>query len=351
MNTDFFVVGDIEEKHNLFKDAINCIIKARALKIPVIFLGDILDRNNLKRSVKNISKILSLYGVPITNYLSSSSTIDDVRRCFEIIYSSKLISAYKTKNKLFKKSDDSHFLSSFLEREGYDLSSQKKPMYLFIFGNKEIDFIKDMASLKMGLINNDTFSSSFTYSFQSSLNSSINFSSSKISLKLSDLNTLIAYFNLSRSFVLAGDFLLTHIYHNALILRTLVFQIHRRKINNLICGHHRCFGQYFDPKFKSINRIFILDISSERDDIQLKNFIKVSSNGDVNFFTDNPLIKKIVNTPMNARSTFLDFSILFNLGYGLPTDQMFLREIRKSRISSINILPPDNLLIKNYSDE
>ena len=349
LNTAFYVVGDIEERVNLFNDAIECIALARREHVPVVFLGDIIDNNNIKQSASSIIKLLSLLGVPISKHLNSDSTIADVRRRFEIVYSSKVISAYKSKSKLFIRSDDPHCLDALIEKGGYDLSKQKQPLYLFILGNKEVDFIKDMSTLKMGLIRDGVFSTSFSYSYKNTRDEPRNFSSTQINITLDELNALLAYLNLCRSYVIWNDILLSHVYSNALAIRTSLFALTQRRVSKLICGHHRCFGQYYDSKYKNIDRVFLLDLSSERDDIPIKNYLSVSRDGDVAFYSDDYLLRKLVSTPMNARSTFMGFASFPNSSFGLPTEQMFIREIRKTRRSGDDIVAPRESSITSSS--
>ena len=347
---EFYVIGDIESNERSFADAAECIRLSRPRRLPLIFLGDVFDRKNLDNSLKNIEFLLKQFGANIKSFVTNRTTIDEIKNIFRIIQKAKSLDAYDEKCKLKYLEHNQGLLST----EGYDLCVDKKPIYIFIYGNKEIAFVKDMASLEMGRFDEShVFTTSYAY-----LDRQKQRVNKELSLTNYELNVLITYLSLCKSFVIWRDVLLTHIYSNALVLKNYLFDNRSVLIRKVICGHNRCFGRFFDSKNKGLD-IYIFDLSFEQPNVQLKNYLRVyldsssrSSSSDderghqhrsksnIEIYSSSARIKSIFASHLNARMTFLRFR--YDQDEPLMTsEEMYVREMRRIRKSACTIVVPE----------
>lgn len=281
-----YVVGDIELSEKALQDSLIAIRLARDERVPVIFLGDILVGSNLTTSLANLERIFIELKIPIRPYLNDDSSIEDVKIAFEEIYKTKRLYVFNASTNRLNPTQR-------MAISGVDPAGMN---YVFLFGNKELDLIRDFSSLHMGIITVDRhFKTSFCYRCRQKRQRL------DIDVEIDKLNIILTYLNLCHIYVRTENVIISHIYTNAMIFRD--------DQKSVICGHSRCFGNYIDKNYPDV-KISMLDVSTEPSDVDIVNRMYVDENGDTTFYTKSKKVMRLLRETMSANATFLNVKLI-----------------------------------------
>ena len=288
--SEYLIIGDIEDGIHSYEDAIEAIDNRGKKKI--IFLGDIYTPRSSSLCIKRLETILNKFGYEIPEVITEFKTINDCKLAiskFEELYQYKCIDIY-TYNDRFKRElpTSSIILSDIVS------SKMTSDEGIFLFGNKEVEILRDFHSIKGINIIDGYAVFSYQYSFKHKTHENV------LRYSPHDVNVLLMYFSLCRHVFYVYNTLITHIYINS---RTLTqMKIGGLDIRQTICGHNRCFGKYRDNANPFIS-IYIIDISHEEEHL-LKNYIRLRPN-EITFFSLNPEASDTLKHTMSANRTFL----------------------------------------------
>ena len=291
--SNFVVVGDIEYNDDCFKDALECTTKFKN----IVFLGDIYDPNYSSKTIKNINDILINLNIDIIEL--DIKNINDIKRYFKEVYLNKNLSIYNNVNKFI---NNNLKLSNFINSQIENNNAIYNNGIVFLFGNKEIDLIRDLTSFINGVfINNETIKISTVYYFKAKRNEVIR------TFTKQELNILYTYLNLCKHFIISNKILITHMYINAKAL--INSEIRLIEIEKTISGHNRCFGIYYDVNLPLLD-IHLLDITHEKKKLNLKNYLTIK-NDNIDFVLTNNK-NNIVNDILKYKICANDFFLKSN---------------------------------------
>ena len=287
---EYLVIGDIEDGAYSFEDALYAIDNRNERKI--IFLGDIYTPRSNSISIPRVETILHKFGYDIPELITEFGTIDDCKNAinyFETIYRNKSIDIY-TFNDRFKKES---LTTSVITNDIASSKNNTDPV-IFLFGNKEVEILRDFHTIKGINIVDGSAIFSYQYSFKHRVHEN--------TLKYTphDVNVLLKYLSLCRHVFYTYHTLITHIYINSRILTQM--KIGGLDIRQTICGHNRCFGKYRDNANPFIG-IYIIDTSHE-DDHLVRNFIRLKYD-EITFFSLDDEATDALKHTMSANRTFL----------------------------------------------
>ena len=282
-----FVIGDIEDSPQAFRDACECISAHPNARL--IFLGDIYHPHTSSETIANAETILSLLGIRIRQFFLEGVTLEPseyrrhserISQAFRDLYLQKELEKYTPTDKLrfqiftsdkpIKKSSEDEWkhqrTSSKDSNHGYaqypdktsPSESETTPssstnihehqsqdeVYnatrtlrlnceyklwrevqeddegpIFLFGNKEIDLMRDLAELNMAAVDDKgTIFYDIEY-FRNKRRKTIS-----QSLTIHEVNVLLTYLSLCEDAVVLGKTLFTHIYVNA---RQIYYHAHQ----------------------------------------------------------------------------------------------------------------------------
>lgn len=294
MMNNCYVIGDIETSKFALDDAIEIIHNRKNEKL--IFLGDIYCPNLNNETIKNINQIMNLLKIEKKIFIDKLENLNDCTKIIEIfqkLYLDKHINIYSGSYKFKKDPEVMDYLKSELEE-----INKSNPENIFLFGNKEIAIINDFRDVKgfnLLEINNEKIAEfRFQYNYKH-----ISFES-RCKFSCEELNILINYLYLCHHIFYINKTLLSHIYLNAKRFSILNSNL---TINQVICGHNRCFGRYSDQYSKINYGIYLLDISHDDEHI-IKNYLYLSPN-ELRFYSLDKRSKDILRSVMPAKETFL----------------------------------------------
>lgn len=284
-----FIFGDIEGDIKPYQSTIECLTK-HFNNNRFIFLGDIYDFEKSDASIGMIENILS-YFFPIKedaiiNYVnmmnkernetSFSPTFDNEEITMKTLDSIHIIRLFR---KLWKeKSLKSCQTKQNKQQYWKSLPKNDAPKYfkyLFIFGNKEVEFIYDLInSKKITKITKGNGETRFMVSvdyFDSRTNEH------KETIRVytyHQLNIMFNYLSCCFNYYLDGTTLYTHCYVN-----------HTKfsKIDIVVSGHNKGYGKFIDTKYNDVI-IYLVDLSGNNENIN--NYI-IQRNGQFQLFNDN----------------------------------------------------------------
>lgn len=294
-NYTFYIFGDIEEKDKTLEDVVKCIERHKGKNMKFVFLGDIYTPKSSRKSITNIKKFFELFDYEEIDYLTvvkkynknneKLAALQEIRKIFNKISIELNLNIYNHLNK-------------FKQTMTYDFRNESFPLeksFVFLLGNKEIDLIRDLSNFTFGRIDEQEFYTIFKYNFKH-IEHKI-----EISFTLNELNTLINYFLLCKNYILIDDILLTHMYVNG---KTLIQKSHNfNSVKRIISGHNRCYGIYYDITFPNVT-IYMLDLTHEKNDLMIKNFI-IYSKGNLEYVTWDKIIREMLKIKLPANDFFL----------------------------------------------
>lgn len=276
-----FVIGDIEDSPQAFRDACECI--SNHPNVRIIFLGDIYHPHTSSETIANTETILNLLGIRIRQFFLEGVTLEPsehrrhserISQAFLDLYLQKELEKYtptdkirfqiftsdksneeywrKGQRKCFKDNFNHGYSQPYSESENNTISTctsnnhglnnanietvqDPDEVYnatrtlrlnceyklwrevqeddegpIFLFGNKEIDLIRDLAELNMSAVDSQgTIYYDIEY-FRNKRRKSIS-----QSLTIHEVNVLLTYLSLCEDAVVIGKTLFTHIYVNA----------------------------------------------------------------------------------------------------------------------------------------
>ena len=288
--SEYLIIGDIEDGKYSYDDAIEAIDNRNNTK--VVFLGDIYTPRSNSLSISRVETILRKFGYTIPEVIKQFKTTDDCQLAinkFEEIYRAKTIDIY-TCNDRFKRDD----VTKAIILQDIITSEECRSDAVFLFGNKEVEILRDFHSIKGINIIGDSAIFSYQYNFKHKTHENT------LKYTAHDVNVLLAYFKLCRHVFFKFNTLITHIYINSrIVVQTLLPDSH---IEQTICGHNRCFGKYKDNANSDVG-IYVIDISHE-DDHCVKNYIRLRKN-EVTFFSLTSEASDTLKHTMSANKTFL----------------------------------------------
>ena len=419
-----FVIGDIEDSPQAFRDACECISNHPNARL--IFLGDIYHPHTSSETIANVETILKLLGIRIRQFFLEGVTLEPsehrrhserISQAFRDLYLQKELEKYTPTDKIrfqiftsdkpnedgywrrFKDSfnhghNQSYSTSETCTSINANLETLQDPdeVYnatrtlrlnreyklwrevqeddegpIFLFGNKEIDLIRDLAELNMSAVDSQgTIYYDIEY-FRNKRRKSIS-----QCLTIHEVNVLLTYLSLCEDAVVIGKTLFTHIYVNA---RQIYYHAHQfdttyehermsskplpafevkpsyykassidethssvnyymnkhyanenKRFIHVVVGHSKCFGSFFDSEHLEI-QITMLDITGDTSfdpehphgrtgpvEIGFKNYIKFtpcSSNENkslvahIVFNSSNPIIQEMLKFKLPAKQLFL----------------------------------------------
>lgn len=285
-----FVIGDIEDSSQAFRDACECISNHPNARF--IFLGDIYHPHTSSETIANTETILNLLGIRIRQFFLEGVTLEPsehrrhserISQAFLDLYLQKELEKYtptdkirfqiftsdksneeywrKGQRKCFKDNFNHGYNQHYSESENNTISTctsnnhglnnanietlqDPDEVYnatrslrlnceyklwrevqeddegpIFLFGNKEIDLIRDLAELNMSAVDSQgTIYYDIEY-FRNKRRKSIS-----QSLTIHEVNVLLTYLSLCEDAVVIGKTLFTHIYVNA---RQIYYHAHQ----------------------------------------------------------------------------------------------------------------------------
>ena len=305
----FYVVGDIENSIISYQDAINLINLVKQ-KHTIIFLGDIYTPTDPLGSIRRIETIMKKLEIPILNFITCTAKQSSIEICLDIhnklnqLFQNKNIEIYTPNNKLKLGNKQEETIKNILRhdfRSTQEKIMQNKPV--FLFGNKELDIIRDLKNLQGVNIVDRRFTGTFKFLSKQQMRTET------LSLSIHDLNILFTYLYMCQHFAFINNILMGHIYINT---KLIVKYIDSGKygeeltIKNIIAGHNRSFGKYFDQTLHSVKNyvtINLLDISHETRR-NVRNYLTVT-NEKIKFIPLDKCIEFMLNFKMDASTTFL----------------------------------------------
>ena len=294
MMNNCYVIGDIETGKFALDDAIEIIQNRKNEKL--IFLGDIYCANESEETIKNINQIMDLLKIEKKIFIDKFENLNDCAKIIEIfqkLYLDKHIDVYSGPYKFKKDPEVMEYLKSELEE-----LNKSNPENIFLFGNKETAIINDFRNVKgfnLLEINNEKI---VEFRFQYNYKHISHEARCKFSCK--ELNILINYLYMCHHIFYINKTLLSHIYLNAKRFSILNPSL---TVNQVICGHNRCFGRYFDQYSKINYGIYLIDISHD-DEHLIKNYLYLSPN-EIKFYSLDKRAKEVLSLIMPAKETFL----------------------------------------------
>lgn len=285
-----FVIGDIEDSSQAFRDACECISNHPNARF--IFLGDIYHPHTSSETIANTETILNLLGIRIRQFFLEGVTLEPsehrrhserISQAFLDLYLQKELEKYtptdkirfqiftsdksneeywrKGQRKCFRDNFNHGYNQHYSESENNTISTctsnnhglnkanietvqDPDEVYnatrtlrlnceyklwrevqeddegpIFLFGNKEIDLIRDLAELNMSAVDSQgTIYYDIEY-FRNKRRKSIS-----QSLTIHEVNVLLTYLSLCEDAVVIGKTLFTHIYVNA---RQIYYHAHQ----------------------------------------------------------------------------------------------------------------------------
>ena len=310
------VIGDIEGNVDCLTDAI-ATIRIRG-STPVVFLGDIYAPRDRDRSTEWIEQILKVSGVPITTYVRDGlDMVNVIRNAFETCFRVTGCDVYTSMNR-FKGNVDVPI--NVIDND-----------FTFLFGNKEVDFLRDISTTRQANYVDGAFHCVFSYKCKEKK------MDEAITLTLHQVNVLLTYLHRCRHVLTWKNVMLTHMYLNA---RHLIR--HNRdhdkclrpnpdilRVQHVITGHNRCYGTYIDHALPGIN-LHLLDVSHE--DIRIiRNTYFISSVDNEIKIGYQPLDQrahKLMRYRFNAQNTFLRG--VFDDGKNVSTFEWYTLHTRRT---------------------
>lgn len=280
-----YVIGDIEDSERCFQEALECL---RSLRYGdgVVFLGDIYSPEDSSRSIERISVILDMLKIPVHQFLDkacSASVIEEqLFNTIEWLRRSKYVSSYIANGKrVVSRSSD---FKSIVDVSIIDSKTQRHPYrWTFLFGNKEMAFIQDIASMRTCELHDSQVTATFSYVDKKRIKYS------SFTITIDELNILLTYLNECQHFHIEGDTFFVHNYINS---RDFLSMLHC-KCSRVISGHSRCYGRFFDADCPETD-VYLLDTSHEPD-----NMIKayaVLIDGAPYYFTTTGIVREMLGT-------------------------------------------------------
>lgn len=262
-----FIFGDIEGNENIYNNTIKCI-NENFNDSKFIFLGDIYNFEKSAESLKMIKNIIS-YFYSIEEVINKNSEPLDVIRLFRTVWKRKNLKCCKTKYKQYWKFKPFNNIPN-------DYSDFKG---LFIYGNKEVEFIYDIVNSKK--ISKSTNNNDVSFSILSEYFDTQE-KVEKIITRIythEDLNIMYNYLNHCCNYYITGNVLYTHCYFN-----NEKFD----DINVVVSGHNKGYGKFIDKKYNGLT-VYIIDLTSSG--VNYNNYI--SCDNDFNFkLFNNPILPK-----------------------------------------------------------
>ena len=221
--------------------------------------------SSINNSIEYIEYLLKFFKFEIRDVFKPSSvTSKDVSTTFIALRKRKSVSSYKSNSHQFWKTVPP-------EQTNYSTKC------IFLFGNKEIAFIRDLCEESNITISDSLINVS--YKKDDETNSVSTFSCHQ-------LNVMLSYLYLCRHYFITGDILFTHCYLNSMKMRDI-------KIGKIICGHNKGFGKFFDDKLPN-TEIYMNDLtcgSSIPDDVSIK--VSTSFVTFISQFTRSPTMESL----------------------------------------------------------
>lgn len=228
------VFGDIEGNMEIFES----IKRELNTNQCFIFLGDIFSIKNINSSIIIIKYLMNYFEFKIKEYFDDNTDSKIIKHKIHQLKSKKSIESYNPNYSQF-------WLSIPKENDSYDKKC------IFLFGNKEIEFICEIIrSSSITVDNNKNVIINSKFFDKCSQNTK----SSTMKITLHQLNVLYNYLNLCHHYYIYNNTIYIHCYFNFCKLRS------NKDIKNIVCGHNKGYGKFYDHKFDNIN-IFMVDFT------------------------------------------------------------------------------------------
>ena len=311
--SEYYIIGDIEDGQYSYNDALEVIgIKDNKR---IIFLGDMYTHRSKTVSISRIENILNKFGHNITNYIDNFNELSDCQRAidlFEDIYRKKNIDIY-TFNDRFKRDE---VVTKIIIN---DIITSRKitSREVFLFGNKEVEILRDFHAIKGFNVVDNIAIFSYQYSFKH------NTYENTLKYNAHDVNVLLTYLSLCRHVFYVYNTIITHMYINSRTITQMKIPV--LDIRQTICGHNRCFGKYRDHANPNIS-IYIVDISHEENHI-IKNYIRLRPNELTFFSLDSEASDALKHTMMASKTFLMSFN---DIGHSIGAI-----EFRRSQLEAI----------------
>lgn len=310
MKVYFF--GDIEGEQSIINATTDILNQIKFSDIAV-FLGDIFQIDeNLNTSIEVLEHILSRF-TNIEHYITSETSMQTIAEMFKLLGKIKHINNYNNDYPCFlvdklveddmfidiSKTDDfiSYITSKnnilinsplHIEYEPKEIplldtsdilpintfSKQNYSNTYFLFGNKEVAFIKILMNMNLekSYLENNTFHITSTYKTKRFTEPY------SISLTIKNLNLAYNYLIRCYSFIIINDIICMHCYMNyKRFTKTIRNYNYDYKFNNIISGHNKGIGKFFESDIDTYKNISInmIDYTKYEDkpDLDINNTI------------------------------------------------------------------------------
>lgn len=312
------VIGDIEGNADCLSDAI-ATTRIRG-STPVIFLGDIYAPRDRDRSTEWIEQILKVSGIPITAYVKDGhDMVNRIRKAFESCFIQTGCDVYTSMNR-FKGNVDVPI--NVVDDD-----------FIFLFGNKEVDFLRDVSTTRQANYVDGVFHCVFSYKCKEKK------TDEPITLTLHQVNVLLSYLHQCRHVLIWHNVMLTHMYlnarhlirHNRDIEKCLKPNPRILGVQHVITGHNRCYGTYYDHTLPGIS-LHLLDVSHEDIRVIRNTYFITRTDNDIKIGYQplDPRAHKLMHYRFNAQNSFLRG--VFDDGKNVSTLEWYLLYTRRSSL-------------------
>ena len=252
--TKTFIFGDIDGRNDIYQSTINCIKRNRYKRSKFVFLGDIYDYNKSDESITMIKNIMNEFSIPIHDDIRETErgVVKDIIHPFRQLRNSHGVNSYQEfriqywKNTI-PKNDYTHI--------------KKHQNYKFLFGNKEIALIRDIAnSPNVRKVVNEN--GEVVYVINSYYDTKPNDKEARVHVSrtytLEQLNILYNYLKRCANYYFNEDgILFTHCYFN---------NIKFGNIKVVVSGHSRGYGKFTDIRYQGLV-IYLGDLSGSNGNV------------------------------------------------------------------------------------
>jgi hypothetical protein len=263
-----FIFGDIEGNETIYENTIKCISN-NLDNNRFIFLGDIYNFENSTESIKMIENIISYFYQPQKVIFEHDEPVN-VIRLFRSIWKSKNLKCCQTNYKQYWKSRPKNNLPNN--------SSDFK--CLFIYGNKEVEFLYDIVnSKKVSKIVDENNEIKFSVLTKYLDTQEKNEKEITRIYSINELNVMYNYLSNCYNYYIENNILYTHCYFN---------NVKFDDIKVVVSGHNKGYGRFIDTRYENLI-VYIVDLTFHNE--QLNNYITCDDNYNFELFNDMLLPK------------------------------------------------------------
>lgn len=235
------------------------VILGDLIFIPWEATSSIKQNETLSIMLTKLEKLLSVCNVPIKHFISSNTSLSDVRSVICNVYNS--CSAISFDNKLNR---SAMLIENYSPKSSFIVCKAHNKEIVFVIGNREVDLIYLLYRVSCGISNEyrskdefhvdyDAFTFKSTYGYA---NMNVNDTFVNITLNAHQLNVIFTYISLTNVYYIDNDSIYIHNKSNTIVLQYKQCENHikvdastnevvsrgvilRKSINKMFCGHNK----------------------------------------------------------------------------------------------------------------